>query len=90
VLRSWTQEGTDRLPYQEGTLARLLRPEDILAYVRQHTRAPLEPAVLFAGTLPLLTDGLRSGSAFTVELEDPRRQRHLRCHYQITVLDYLR
>jgi hypothetical protein len=90
VLRSWIQEGADNVPYQEGTLARLLRPEDILAYVRQHVRVPLEPAVLFAGTLPLLTDGFRSGSAFTVELEDPRWQRRLRCHYQITVLDYLR
>lgn len=89
VLRSWTQEGTDNQPYQEGTLARLLRPEDVIAHVRQHTRTPLEPAVLFAGTLPLLTDGFRSGTVFTVELEDPRRQRRLRCQYQITVLDYL-
>jgi len=89
VLRSWTQEGTGNLPYQEGTLARLMRPEDVRAYVRQHTQAPLEPAVVFAGTLPLLTDGFRPGTGFTVELEDRRRQRRLRCHYQVTVLDYL-
>lgn len=90
VLRSWIQEGDVNVPYQEGTLARLMRPESVIAHIRQHTRAPLEPAAVFAGTLPLLTDGFRPGAGFIVELEDPRRNRHLRCHYRIVVLDYLR
>jgi hypothetical protein len=90
ILRSWVGEGGGAQLYQEGALARLLRPEAVLDYVRRNTVPPLEPAVIFAGTLPLLTDGFRPSAVFTAELEDPRRQRTLRCRYRIATLDYLR
>jgi hypothetical protein len=90
ILRSWIGEGDDMGLYQEDTLARLMLPEAVLDHVRQNIIAPLEPAIVFAGTLPLLTDGFRPSAAFTAELEDPRRRRVLRCRYRISTLDYLR
>lgn len=89
VLRSWVRDSADPVRYQEGTLARLMRPDDVLAYVRGHIHAPDESMVVFAGTLPLLTDGFRPAATFAVELTDPRRNRSLRCAYAVRVLDYL-
>jgi len=89
VLRSWVRDEGEDLLYQEGPLVRLLRPADVLTYVRTHTRSPLKSAILFAGTLPLRIDGFRPATTFTVELADPRRNRSLRCQYAIRVLDYL-
>jgi len=90
ILRSWVREGNTDLRYQEGPLARLMHPNDVLAYIQEHTLAPFAPAVVFTGTFPLLTDGFRPGATFTVELEDARRERRLRCQYEVSVLDYLR
>jgi hypothetical protein len=89
VLRSWVRDGGDPVRYQEGTLARLMTPDDVLAYVRGHVQDPGEPMIVFAGTLPLLTDGFRPATTFAIELTDPRRNRSLRCEYGVRVLDYL-
>jgi hypothetical protein len=90
VLRSWVRDGGEPIRYQEGALARLMTPEDVLAYVRAHIQMPDEPMALFTGTLPLLTDGFRPAATFAVELTDPRRNRSLRCEYAVRLLNYLR
>jgi hypothetical protein len=89
ILRSWVHDGRETTRYQEGTLTRLMTPDDVLAYVCVHIQSPAEPMVVFAGTLPLLTDGFRPAASFTVELTDPRKNRSLRCAYAVRVLDYL-
>lgn len=89
ILRAWVgQEGAETL-YQEGTLARLMTPQAILDHVRANLRGPLGAAIIFSGTMPIIGGRFRPAPVFTVELEDPRRGRRLRCAYRVRTLDYL-
>ena len=85
VLRSFAHEGADRTLYQEGTLAGIRRPEDLLSrYAAKGTG--LQPSgLMFCGTLAVLGD-LRFADSFTVELEDPVRRRSLRHTYAVQSL----
>ncbi len=66
-LRSWAVDGGERAPYQDGTLAQLIRPEALLDLAG----ASGEPGtVVFSGTLPVLGGRVRSASRFEAELSD--------------------
>lgn len=87
VLRSrQTVDGREVL-YQEGALARLLPPRDLMAFVRAKAGVRLERTILFSGTLATLTGGFVYGSRFTAEIEDAGRNRRLTLGYEIRVLD---
>lgn len=89
VLRAWVgREGPETL-YQEGPVGQMLPPDAILDYVREHVRGPLGPAAVFSGTFAVIGGHFRPAPTFTVELEDPRRGRSLRCAYRVRTLDYL-
>jgi len=76
ILRSWT----DGELYQEGSVAALRSPEDLLS------RHPLEDgSAMFGGTLAA-KGGIRPGQRFRMELEDPVRRRKLVHEYRIEVL----
>jgi hypothetical protein len=76
VLRAWT----DGELYQEGPVTAMRSPEDLLA------RYPLKPGwAMFCGTLAA-KGGIRPGTAFRMELEDPLRKRKLSHEYRIEVL----
>lgn len=81
ALRSWLWEDGKRRLYQEGTVARMRTPVDL---VQRWTGGPKLPAgtVMFCGTLPLAGE-LGAGEAFEVELEDPARRRLLSHRYAI-------
>lgn len=64
-LRSVLADGT---PYQQGTLAELLHPDDLLRQLPEIDLA--EGDVLFLGTVPAI-GGLRPSPAFTASLELP-------------------
>jgi hypothetical protein len=64
VLRSWIDEGT---LYQEGKLATLLGPAELLSLARPPLR---DGTLMFGGTLPAI-GGIRRASSFAYELEDP-------------------
>lgn len=91
-LRGWVGANGAQPPtlYQDGPLARMLGPDDLLAYVRSRLPGPLGNAIVFSGTLPLLDGQFRPGSSFACELHDPHRDRALRCEYRVRSLDYLR
>jgi 2-keto-4-pentenoate hydratase/2-oxohepta-3-ene-1,7-dioic acid hydratase in catechol pathway len=73
-LRSWT----DGVAYQDGTLAAMRHPRDLIA---QH--GGLQPGTLmFCGTLPAI-GGVRPTGKFRMELHDPVRNRTL-CHEYAT------
>lgn len=89
VLRSWIGEsGADEL-YQEGELARMMTPDDILATVGEHEKESSDARVVFSGTMPVLSGGFKFAPVFTVELEDPVRGQRLRHSYRTHVMDYL-
>ena len=76
VLRAWA----DGELYQEGSVAAMRSPEDLLA------RHPLQPGwAMFGGTLAA-RGGIRPAKAFRMELEDPVLKRKLAHEYRIAVL----
>jgi hypothetical protein len=76
VLRSWA----DGELYQEGSVAAMRSPEDLLG------RYPLKPGwAMFCGTLAA-RGGIRPAQRFRMELEDPVLKRKLEHQYAIKVL----
>ena len=76
-LRSWT----DGASYQDGTLAAMRHPRELIALY-----GGLSPGTLmFCGTLPAI-GGVRPTGAFRMELHDPVRDRTLRHAYATRVL----
>jgi hypothetical protein len=70
--------------YQEGTLAEMLRPEDLERLVGERVGGELEGTVIYSGTIPIRDEGgFAFGGAFTAELEDPATGRILRCAYRV-------
>ena len=83
---------TPRRRYQDGTLAEMLRPEDLEALVRERRGddlpdGELEGTVIFSGTLAIADGGgfALGGLPFAAELHDPATGRSLRCEYRVRV-----
>jgi hypothetical protein len=76
TLRAWS----DGKLYQEGPVTAMRSPEDLMG------RYPLKSGyAMFCGTLAAI-GGIRPGSTFSMELEDPVLRRKLRHEYSIGVL----
>ncbi|MBM3649998.1 MAG: DUF2848 domain-containing protein [Alphaproteobacteria bacterium] len=84
ILRSFIAEGGRKVPYQEGLLARILAPRDLIAGWRGDKRLPAG-VVMFCGTLPAI-GAIRPSVRFDMELEDPVLGRTLTHHYTIEAL----
>ncbi len=79
-----------RALYQEGRLAAMMRPDDLLALVRGRLDGDLTGTAIFSGTLALLGGAFAYGERFEVELRDDRRGRRLRCDYRIAPIRWLK
>jgi len=78
-----TIDGT-RVVYQEGRLAAMRHPSDLVA--RMSAGAPLAPGtVLFCGTLAAI-GGIRPASRFEMELSDPVLGRTITHAYDVVAL----
>jgi hypothetical protein len=76
ILRSWS----DGELYQEGSVAAMRSPEDLLS------RQPLKNGwAMFCGTLAA-KGGIRPAKVFRMELDDPVRKRKLAHEYAVEVL----
>jgi hypothetical protein len=75
----------DWQPYQDGPLADMLTPVDILAEVDRRV-APLDGDAVFSGTLPVIGGEFRPSQQFRVTLTDPVARREITCSYRIDVL----
>ena len=86
ILRAYILENGGRVLYQEGALAAVRRPEDLIhAYAEQlgRTDATLPVGtVMFCGALNAI-GGIRPASRFEMELEDPVLQRSLSHAYDV-------
>ena len=84
VLRSWaTSEGVRRL-YQEGSVAAMRAPDDLIG--RYSSGTALAPGtVMFGGTLPAI-GGIAPAERFEFELVDPVLGRRLSHAYDILPL----
>jgi hypothetical protein len=81
VLRAWATIGGQRVLYQEGPLAALRTPRDLVE------RGPdLAPGTaMFGGTLGAI-GGIRPGTRFEMQLEDPVLGRRMGHSYDIECL----
>ncbi|WP_341704734.1 DUF2848 domain-containing protein [Ferrovibrio sp.] len=84
VLRAWTTIDGSRVLYQEGAVSALRSPADLM---QRYSNAPSLPAgsLMFGGTLGAI-GGVRPGSRFEMELEDPVLGRKMGHAYDIEVL----
>ena len=73
--------------YQEGRLARLMAPRELMAFVRSKIGGPLDGTVIFSGTLAALTGGFVYGDKVAAELADPKLNRRLAFEYEVHPLD---
>lgn len=84
VIRSYIQENGERVLYQEGTLASLRPPLELIAGFAGGDMLP-EGVAMVCGTVGA-KGGIRPAPSFTMELFDPRRGRTLSHSYDIEVL----
>ncbi|GAA5234769.1 DUF2848 domain-containing protein [Verticiella sediminum] len=85
VIRSWIDEGGRTVAYQEGPLASLRSPADLIATYTGGGARLSDGTGMTCGTVAV-QGGIRPASAFTMELFDPRRGRAIRHAYAIDVL----
>jgi Protein of unknown function (DUF2848) len=85
LLRAYSTRGGRRRLYQEGSVAAMLAPTDLLERYRQSGGDFAVGTAMSCGTLAL-KDGIEYGEVFDIELEDPVRKRSLRHRYRIRTI----
>ncbi len=85
VIRSYIEEDGRSVLYQEGTLASLQSPLDLIANYTGGAATLPEGTGMTCGTVAAI-GGIRAAAAFTMELHDPRRDRTLRHAYRVEFL----
>lgn len=84
-LRSHATTGGQKQIYQDGSVAQMLPPMELIArYTNGGDRLP-ENTLMFCGTLPV-HGGIRPADSFEYELEDPVLGRTLRASYTTKAL----
>ncbi|NIF22775.1 DUF2848 domain-containing protein [Candidatus Pantoea multigeneris] len=84
VLTSWIKEHDEWVVYQQGTLASLLTPQELLARYLEGAEAR-EGMAMSCGTLGAI-GGIRPASEFRMSLHDPVLKRTLEHAYQTGAL----
>jgi hypothetical protein len=87
ILRSFVVEGGKRAVYQEGPVAAMLHPNDLLSRFNADGALPDE-TLMFCGTLAT-HGGVRATEQFAFEIEDPVLGRKIAHEYQVTTLPVL-
>jgi Protein of unknown function (DUF2848) len=83
ILRSYLVEGGNRTPYQEGSVAAMRHPDELMA--RFSPGGLPEGSLMFCGTISV-AGGVRPASRFEFELEDPQRGRKIAYGYDVISL----
>jgi hypothetical protein len=86
ILRSYAVIEGKRALYQEGSVAAMRHPEDLLA--RFATKGLAEGTLMFCGTLSV-HGGVRPAQRFEFELEDPIMARKIQHGYDVVSLPIL-
>jgi hypothetical protein len=87
VLRSWVGEAGREQLYQEGRMSAVLMPEDLLAILRRRVGKLLDGAVIYTGTIPLVSGAFLPKPYFEAELFDEATGHSLRCLYRTRRVD---
>lgn len=81
ILRSFIREGNERVLYQEGSVASMRHPDDLLARYAAGRKLD-EGTILFGGTLAVRGE-IRPAETFECELEDPVLNRLIHHRYSV-------
>jgi hypothetical protein len=84
-LRSWAHRGGKRESYQDGTLAALMTPNDLLARYAQDGEKLDIGGALFSGTIATVHQ-IGPADEFEMELSDPSLGRRLHHRYRVETL----
>lgn len=84
TLHAWIEEGGALTPYQDGTVATIRRPEELIAGYTGGAPLPVG-TVMFGGTFGAI-GGIRPSPRFEMELTDPVLGRSIRHGYTTTAL----
>ncbi|TAJ26393.1 MAG: DUF2848 domain-containing protein [Reyranella sp.] len=84
MLRSFIREGGKRVLYQDGPLAKIRDPRELIFGWKDEKRLPMG-TVMFCGTMPAI-GAIRSSSRFEMELDDPVLGRKITHAYEIETL----
>jgi hypothetical protein len=84
TLRAWIEEDGQLTLYQDGTVAAIRRPEDLIAGYTGGAPLPVG-TVMFGGTFGAI-GGIRPSPRFEMELADPVLGRAIRHGYTATAL----
>lgn len=85
IIRSYIKEGGAIVLYQEGPLASLRTPADLIAGFANGASVLPKGVAMSCGTVGAI-GGIRPSTSFTMELFDPRSQRTLSHHYEVEIL----
>lgn len=85
VLRSWIEEDGESRLYQQGTLAALRSPADLLARYGARHPPPADGFAMSCGTLGAM-GGIRPSATFRMELSDPVLNRNITHAYRCVTL----
>jgi hypothetical protein len=84
TLRAWIEEDGKLVPYQDGTVASIRRPEELIAGYTGGAPLPVG-TVMFGGTFGAI-GGIRPSAHFEMELADPVLGRAIRHGYTVATL----
>jgi hypothetical protein len=84
ILRSYVVESGKRVVYQQGPVAAMLSPADLLARFTDKGNLP-DDTLMFCGTLAA-HGGVRATDQFAFEIEDPVLNRKIAHEYRVTSL----
>ena len=85
VLQCFAIDGDGRRAYQEGTAARMRRPQDLIARYCGNGEALPVGTAMFCGTMPVIGK-IKPAGAFELVLEDPVLGRTIRHTYAVRPL----
>lgn len=84
ILRSWACDGGTKALYQEGTVASMRMPQELIQLYASAAALP-NGTIMFCGTLAA-KGGIRPAPRFEFELEDPVHGMRIRHGYDIVPL----
>lgn len=85
VLRSWATDAGGRRLYQEGAVANMRTPEDLIGRYARGAAALAPGTAMFCGTLPV-HGGIAHAERFEIEIEDPLLGRRIAHAYRVATL----
>lgn len=88
LIRSTVIKDGKEVTYQEGRLAAIMTPAELMEFVQSKIPTPLRDTIIYSGTLGLLTGEFSYSDKFSAELIDETLDRRLALEYSVRQLDF--